>query len=139
MDGTHLTHDDMFIVDEIRRRKDVVKGLEAEKRSRLAAAKRTTEALALIGSKEAQGCRVEQLLTDQKKWTNTELDVLLRWRNGGKVPQRRRKQKLPSGNDSEAYHCLYLQSGRMKTNGSCRLWNQMLLLKTPSLEESGAG
>ena len=49
----------MFIVDEIRRRKDAIKGFEAEKRRRLTDAKSRSEALALIESKEAQHYRVD--------------------------------------------------------------------------------
>jgi len=69
----------------MKERQKEVKALEGKKDEAETAMEREAEALALIETKEANGLRYENLIADSKKWKNSEIDVLLKWKIG-KVP-----------------------------------------------------
>jgi len=75
LNGTHVTHDDMFIAKSIEERAKELKALEDKKLAAVTAADRSTAALALIKKNETEGLPVERLATDKKKWKVTELDI----------------------------------------------------------------
>jgi len=85
LNGTHCTHDDMFIARAIESRSKELKELEEKKATFTEAKEREDEAFALIARKETEGYPHLRLSTDHAKWKVPEINVLLKWKLG-KIP-----------------------------------------------------
>jgi len=81
--GDHLTCDDVFNAEALRLRKKELVELQKEKETRLEASTREQLAFDLIARKEAEeNCMLANLAGESKKWKNTEIDLLIKWKKG---------------------------------------------------------
>jgi len=94
LNGTHITHDDMFILEEMRQCSGEIKAMTAQKMEWIVAVDRSKEAFELIQSKEEQGYPLENIVANKTKWTVPELDILLKWKLGKKSANMWKQEKL---------------------------------------------
>jgi len=81
MEGGHLNHDNMFLADELKQRNVQVAALKSDCNKRFVLQQQQDDAFAHIAQKEdEENLPLANILLDQKKWKNTEVDILLKWK-----------------------------------------------------------